>query len=691
MFLSGFRMPLAAAVLALASAMPAAAADKNLEEIVVTATRTERSLTDVPMSVSVVGQQEIQQGQQLLGLDESLNRVPGLFMQDRYNFAQDLRIAIRGAGSRANFGIRGIKIYIDGIPATTTDGQGGVDDIDLGSVKRVEVIRGPASSLYGSSAGGVISIYSEDGPETPFVSAAATMGQYNMKKYQIKTGGQYDKLNYMVNFSQLNLDGYRDNAQVDNTEVNSKFRYIIDDSPDNGSNLTLIFNAVDSPTANDPGGLTSSLVEADPRQAWGNNLLYKSGEALKQQRVGLVYKKDFGPNQHLTVHNFYLWKDFITFLPFASGGVSAFQRFYFGGGAQYEYAEDLFGHSNRLIIGFDADAQRDDRQRYDNNFGVKGPQTLNQLEHAESYGFYFRDEFDVIDSVQLSAGGRYDIVDLGIDDHFLSNGDQSGSLKYRKFNPTAGILWRATQNISVYGNYGTAFETPTFSEFGSATQDLGGIGVNLGGFNNVKPQTAESFELGTRGRFWDRLDFDLAVYTMKVKNEIVNVATIGNRGVFENAGTKRKGVEALAVLDIVEGLKLTATYTYSDFKFTSFPTDPAAVGNLLPVIPQNQFYSELAYRHPSGLFAIVDVLWVDRLYTNNDNTAINQDYYVANMRFGTKFDIQNVTVSPFVGVNNFTDVKYNGNVRANAFGGRFYEPAPQRNVYGGLTVRYNFN
>ena len=145
------------------------------------------------------------------------------------------------------------------------------------------------------------------------------------------------------------------------------------------------------------------------------------------------------------------------------------------------------------------------------------------------------------------------------------------------------------------------------------------------------------------------------------------------------------------MLDIVEGLKLTATYTYSDFKFTSFPTDPAAVGNLLPVIPQNQFYSELAYRHPSGLFAIVDVLWVDRLYTNNDNTAINQDYYVANMRFGTKFDIQNVTVSPFVGVNNFTDVKYNGNVRANAFGGRFYEPAPQRNVYGGLTVRYNFN
>ena len=687
MSLTGFRMYAAAAALGLVAATPASAAGNMLEEIVVTATRSQRQLSDIPAAVSVVNQLDIQQGQQLLGLDESLNRVPGLFMQDRYNFAQDLRIAIRGAGSRANFGIRGIKIYIDGIPATTTDGQGGVDDIDLGSAKRVEVIRGPASSLYGSSAGGVISIFTEDGPKTPFVQAAATMGQYNMKKYQIKTGGQYDRLNYLINFSQLNLDGYRDNSQVDHTMLNSKFRYTIDD----GSDLTLIFNAVDSPTANDPGGLTSALVDADPRQAWGNNVLYKSGEALKQQRVGLVYNKDFGPNQHLTVHNFYLWRDFITFLPFASGGVSAFQRFYFGGGAQYEYAEDLFGHSNRLIAGFDADAQRDDRQRYDNNFGVKGLQSLDQLEHAESYGFFFRDEFDVIDSVQLSVGGRYDIVDLGIDDHFLSNGDQSGKLNYRRFNPTAGLLWKLTSDISLYGNYGTAFETPTFSEFGSAVQDLGGTGVNLGGFNNVKPQTTESFEIGTRGRLWDRLDFDLAAYTMKVKDEVVNVATLGNRGVFENADTKRKGVEALAVLDIVEGLKLTATYTYSDFKFTRFPTDPTAVGNRLPVLPQNQFYSELAYRHPSGLFAIVDVLWVDRFYTNNDNTAVNMDYYVANLRFGTKFDIGNVTVSPFMGVNNFTDVKYNGNVRANAFGGRFYEPAPQRNVYGGLTVRYNFN
>jgi iron complex outermembrane receptor protein len=687
MSLSGFRMPMTFAVLGLAAAMPANAADQHLEEIVVTATRTERQLTDVPMSVSVVNQQEIQQGQQLLGLDESLNRVPGLFMQDRYNFAQDLRIAIRGAGSRANFGIRGIKIYIDGIPATTTDGQGGVDDIDLGSAKRVEVIRGPASSLYGSSSGGVISIFTEDGPKIPFVQVAATMGQYDMKKYQVKTGGEYNKLNYLLNFSQLNLDGYRDNSEVDHTMLNSKFRYTIDD----GSDLTLIFNAVDSPTANDPGGLTAALVEADPRQAWGNNVLYKSGEALKQQRVGLVYNKDFGPNQHLTVHNFYLWRDFITFLPFASGGVSAFQRFYFGGGGQYEYSGDVMGYGNRLIVGFDADAQRDDRQRYDNNFGVKGPLTLDQLEHAESYGFYFRDEFDVIDSVQLSVGGRYDIVDLGIDDHFLSNGDQSGKLNYKRFNPTAGVLWKLTPDISLYGNYGTAFETPTFSEFGSAVQDLGGIGVNLGGFNNVKPQTAESFEIGTRGRLWERMDFDLAAYTMKVKNEIVNVATIGNRGVFENADTRRKGIEALAVMDIIDNLKLTATYTYSDFKFKKFSTDPTVVGNRLPVIPQNQFYSELAYRHPSGLFAIVDVLWVDRLYTNNDNTAINQDYYVANIRFGTKFDIENVTVSPFIGVNNFTDVKYNGNVRANAFGGRFYEPAPQRNVYGGLTVRYNIN
>ncbi|HKI82681.1 MAG TPA: TonB-dependent receptor plug domain-containing protein, partial [Pseudodesulfovibrio sp.] len=281
MRLRALPVPALAAVLCLIAAVPVRA-ENIMDEVVVTATRMQQKLSDVPVAASVVNQQEIQQGRQELGLDESLNKVPGLFMMDRYNFAQDLRISIRGAGSRATFGIRGIQIYIDGIPATTADGQGGVDDIDLGSAERVEVIRGPASSLYGSSAGGVISIFTEDGPPTPFVQASATAGSYNMRKYQLKAGGQYDKLNYLVNLSYLNMDGYRQNNQVEQTELNSKFHYTLSDDSD----LTLIVNAVDSPTANDPGSLPINLVKTDPRQAWPGNLAFHSGESLTQQRVG---------------------------------------------------------------------------------------------------------------------------------------------------------------------------------------------------------------------------------------------------------------------------------------------------------------------------------------------------------------------------------------------------------------------
>ena len=675
-----------AALLCLIVAVPVRA-ENIMDEVVVTATRMQQKLGDVPVAASVVNQQEIQQGRQELGLDESLNKIPGLFMMDRYNFAQDLRISIRGAGSRATFGIRGIQIYIDGIPATTADGQGGVDDIDLGSASRVEVIRGPASSLYGSSAGGVISIFTEDGPQTPFVQAAATLGSYNMRKYQLKAGGQYNKLNYLVNLSYLNMDGYRQNNQVEQTELNSKFRYDFSDD----SNLTVIVNAVDSPTANDPGSLPINLVKADPRQAWSGNLAFHSGESLTQQRVGAVYRRDIGENQHLTLNNFYLWKDFITYLPFQSEGVSAFQRFFYGGGGKYDFTTPIWGHNNDLTIGFDIEIQRDNRQRYNNDFGIKGPMTQNQLEAAESYGVYFRDQFSITDNLLFSVGGRYDIVDMAIHDHFLSNGDQSSALHFKHFNPSVGLVWHFLPNMSLYANYGTAFETPTFTEVGGPSQDLGATGINLAGFNNVKPQTAESYEIGLRGRAWNRVNFDFAAYTMKVKDEVVNVATLGNRGEFQNADTRRKGIEAEADMAITDQIKLTTSYTYSHFKFRRFPTNPAAEGNWLPVIPQQQFYAELAWRHPSGVYAAVEYHWVDQIYANNANTAVSDAYNVANLRFGDDFNIDNLVISPYAGVKNFTNEKYNGNVRPNSYGGRYYEPAPTRNVYGGIKVRYNFN
>lgn len=657
-----------------------------LQEMVITATRQDAQLGDVPASVSVISQDSIQLGQPQLSLAESINGIPGLFAQNQSNFAQDLRVSIRGAGSRASFGIRGIQIYLDGIPATTTDGQGGVDDIDLGSAQRIEVIRGPASALYGSSSGGVINLTSEKGPETPFVQVSATRGAFDMGKYQLKTGGRAGEVNYMINLSRLDMEGYRDNADVEHDMLNSRFDY--QPSPD--SNMTIIFNAVDSPVANDPGGINAADVAADRTQARDANITYAGGEALDQQRLGIIYTADLSESQSITVRNFYLWRDFKTFLPFESEGVSAFERFFSGGGVKYDQSSELAGLPNQVTVGIDYSFQRDDRTRYNNLQGVQGSMTQDQGEHADGYGIYVRNDTQINERLNLVVGGRFDGLKLSINDRFLANADQSGTLEFHEFSPMIGLTYALAENIRFYGKYGTAFETPTFTEIAGPGGDLGDAGISLSGFSDVKAQQARSLEVGLRGQVASSLDFDLVVYTMTVDDEVVNTATLGSRGVFENADTDRFGFEAMGIYAVSDQLQLTGSYTFSDFTFDNFPTNTAAEGNDLPLIPQHQFFTELKYQSGTGLFAILDYQWIDEIYTNNSNTATSDAYGVANLRLGHSFNSNNLRIQPFIGVKNLTDETYNDNARPNAFGGRFYEPAPERNIYAGANIRYEF-
>lgn len=672
-------------------AAPVAASADALEEVIVTATRIEQALVDVPGGATVVGTIDLHGGRQELGLDEALARVPGVFFQNRYNFTQDLRISIRGFGARSNFGIRGIKILVDDIPSTLADGQSGVDDVDMGSIARAEVIRGPSSALYGASAGGVVSLYTEDGPQTPFIEAGINVGEYDHQKYQLKTGGQHDRLNYLMNFSYLNNDGYRDHSEVNHTLFNSKFRYDIDDVSD----LTVVFNLVDSPVADDSGALTPAEVDADPRQAQARNLSSNAGEALEQQKLGWVYRRELAEGHEIRLRNYYTWRDFGNYLPLgthipfsAIDGVVEFDRFFYGGGGQYTWTSTLGGRPNQFTIGFDIDRQEDDRQRFVNSFGNKGALTFDQMEEATAWGIYVRDVFSVTDTVQVTVGGRFDQVDLDVQDRFVANGDQSANVDFDEFSPMVGVNWNVFDDIRLYANYSTAFETPTFTELGSPAQDLG---VNLGGFNNVEAQTADGFEVGTRGTLWDgRVTFDLSVFDMDVDNEVTNVVSTGNRAFFENADTERFGFEAAVIVDILDSLRLTTAYTYSDFEFDTFASNTAAEGMALPGIPEQQFYAELAWRHESGFFVVGDVLVVDELFTNNVNTGTSPAYEVANLRAGYEFDWGKIRLTPYVGINNLFDESYIGNVRLNAFGDRTYEPAPDSNAYGGVTVRYTF-
>jgi iron complex outermembrane receptor protein len=678
---------------------------EQLGDITVSATRVDKSLYEIPASVGYVGIDDIQLGTQQLGLDEGLDKIPGLFMTNRYNFNQDLRISIRGFGSRATFGIRGIKLYVDGIPATTPDGQGGVDHIDIGSTGHIEVVRGPSSSIYGSASGGVINVYTEDGPvDAPFLEGRFTLGSDSLKKLQVKTGGQKGPLNYLVNLSRLDLKGYRFHSETDNVLLNSKFRYDIDSTSD----LTITANAVDSPEANDPGGLCSSksasafctTFEADPTVAQGNNVRYDAGESVAQQQLGLIYRKQFGDKHEITARNYYVLRDFNANLPtgapFISGGIIALERFFVGGGLQYSLSDQVFGHRNRLTVGFDIDSQMDERKNFQNNRGApSGPLSLNQDEDVFSWGVYLQNEFDITDTLGLSFGIRYDEVEYEFTDYFLTDADQSGSSTFKEWSPQAGLLWKLHDAINFYGNVSTSFETPSTREFASVT--------GPGGFNtSLNAQTATNYEVGIKGLLPGNASYQLSLFTIDVSDELLPAGeNLGGSTFFVNAGeTERTGLEAGMTFRPLPGLDVSLTYTYSDFEFeTLMVAGTSFSGEKIPGVPEHVGFMEIAYNHPSGLFSIFDIQYVDEVFVNNAYidafaTVIPQgeaadDYALANFRMGYIAHTDgNIEFTPFFGINNLFNQKYMGNVRVNEARHRYFDPAPELNVYAGVSVRY---
>lgn len=659
----------------------------QLDVITITSTRIEDEQARLPIAVGTVGEDEIQLGRQQLGLDESLVNIPGLFFQNRYNFAQDLRISIRGFGARANFGIRGIRIYADGIPQTLPDGQSSIDAIDLGSTRRIEVIRGPFSSVYGAASGGVINIMTEDGPATPYVSGRINNGSYGFAQGQVKAGGQTNRLNYLVNGSGTTLDGYRKHSSYRSTLLNSKFRYDLNDNSD----LTVVLNTVDSPKAEDPGALTESEVNEDRKQAAPRNLLFDAGEELDQQTIGLAYNKAFDVEHQVILRNYYVMRDFKNKLPFAvnsngQGGSVKLDRFFTGAGGNYSYSGDLLDKGNRLVLGFDIDAQRDHRKRFANNEGDLGDKTTDQDEDVTSYGVYFQDALELTENVTLTLGARYDDVRYDVHDHSADNG--SGDTSFDEVSPMAGIVWTINPAVNFYSNIARSFDPPTTTELANPS--------GASGFNSaLKPQTATNYEIGIKGLLPGRIRYEIALFHIKVDDELVRFELTGSgQSFFENAASStHQGLETALTMELLPGLTSTLTYTWSDFTFDTFRdrSGNSFDGNKIPGVPDNEFHIELSYQHPTGFYASWDLLHADSFYADNANTVKSVAYNVANLRAGFVQQWNQWEIAPFIGVNNMFAEDYFDNIRLNASFDRYFEPAPERNYYGGIGMRYNFD
>ena len=436
----------------------------------------------IPISVTNINFEKTQDIRQQLSLHDYIKNVPGLFALNSNNFSQDLRVSIRGFGARSAFGIRGIKIIVDGIPETTPDGQGQIDNLNLGIIKNIEILKGPSASLYGNASGGVISIYTLDSFDENYINTGLTYGSYNFQHYQIRTGYGNKKSSLIVQGTKTQTDGFRTQSGFENYNLNLKFKHLFSDS----TKLNIHLNYNDSPYAGDAGGLTLEEVKEDRQQARGRNLDFMTSEKINQFKIGLNFNHKWSQNTFNT-YAFYSSRNFNGLLPFEFGGIVNLNRNYFGLGSNYTLKVEGNKLQNTLQFGYDLASQKDDRIRYKNLFGEQGDKTLDQIETFKSLGIYALNHLSM-GKFLIRMGIRFDHNNLKAEDLFLSNGNQSGTINLNAFNPSLGISYQLKKQQYIYINFSTSFETPVLSELSANPSNEGGFNTSL------KAQKAKNYE-----------------------------------------------------------------------------------------------------------------------------------------------------------------------------------------------------
>lgn len=650
----------------------------DIAPVTVSASRFEAKNNRLPFAISLLNKNQIQRAQAQLSLNESLVALPGVFSLNADNFSQDLRISIRGFGARSAFGIRGIRLFVDGLPESTPDGQADVDNVDAGALQRLELLRGASAGLYGNASGGVLNISTEEPSQQAFAEVQSLLGSFGFQRYQAKTGFMVGKLGVFATASQNKQDGYRAQSAMQQNTYNLKLRYFLNDK----TKLSFLLNYGQSPESQDPGGLTKEQVLEDRRQARAANVQFDGGEEVSQGRVGLILDQQFSPEHRLSIRSFFTQRDFANRLAFRGGGWVEFERNFGGLAATYFYTRESY----RSQVGLEWNEQRDDRQRYNNENGKRGTLTFDQIERFRSLGVFWLNEWSLGQKLLLNAATRFDALRLSAEDVFLSDGDQSGNNTFNRFNPSLGLVFSVQPWLNLYSNLASNFETPTLNELSANPS-------NLGGFNpDLKPQRSLNYELGAKVLSKDRLSFDLALFQIQLRDELVpyQLVSAPGRTFFRNAGqSSRQGLEAALNLRLEQHLYFTLNYTLSDFTYQAYEANGVSFeGNQQPAVPRHQVFGILQWAPLSGFFLAAQARNISKVFVNDANTTQDAAYTLASARASQTFKLgKSWIIEPFAGINNIFGVAFTNNILLNAVGNRFFEPgAAQATYYGGIKL-----
>lgn len=689
--------PLQAALFLLLAA-PAGA--QSLPEVVVSANRQEQQSFDAPASIQAVGQDVIEAAGPRVNLSESLNRVPGISVLNRQNYAQDLQLSIRGSGARSPFGIRGARLIVDGVPATMPDGQGQASTISLPSAQRIEVLRGPLAQLYGNSAGGVVQVFTADGPERPELRMTLDAGPDGLRRYGVQAAGQSGTLNYVIDVSDFETDGWRENSAAERQHLNAKLRWDASEQ----TRVTLVANVFDQPVSGDPLGLTRAQFEADPRQAVANSTLYQAGKDVAQQQVGLVLDHRLDADRQLSGRVYAGQRDLFNRLaiplafqtaPTASGGIVDLDRAYSGVGLRFSQRVPTGQGQVLWSVGLDHERMSEHRRGYLNEFGVQGELKRDEQDSVHSTGLYTQADWVINEHWSAVAGLRANRVAFRVEDAFVTadNPDDSGRVSFSATNPVLGITRHLSADTNLYANIGRGFETPTFTELAYSSLDGSVSGPNL----SLLSARSTHAEIGLKTRLAEGHRLDAALFHIDTTDEIVVASSSGGRTLYTNAGkTRRSGLElSYAAQWSPEWRSLLALSTLkAEFAeaFTSSSGAQVVAGSRIPGIADRSLFGELVWqpRGWAGFTGALELVHRGSMVVNDLNTDRTDAVTLFNLRLGWQQTLGAWTLRETLRIDNLTDRAHIGSVIVNDGNQRFFEPAPGRQWGLGLMATYRF-
>ena len=688
------RLLLLLAAPALADTAPPDSAHYQLPATEVTATRARRASFDLPLATAVIT--DLHRARPGLSLDESLRPVPGLFVSNRHNLSQGDRLSLRGLGARAAFGVRGLKILLDGIPLTMPDGQSQLNNLDLGATGRLEVLRGPSSALYGNAGGGVLAAHTAAPADDAWrLEPRVILGSHGLLRLQTRLSGQTADTRYFASGYDLQSTGYRDHADARARGLNARVARRLDDRLE----LTLLLHLYDAPYLFNPSSLDKVAAGDNPQSTRGFVVGQGASKKVRQSQAGvrLDYRRAPGRNSALIAYG--VERALKNPIP---GRIVELDRTAFGLRSEHEFAWE----GMRLSAGFDLDAQRDERREFANEglpagaaasdehvFALVqyGAQRQDQGETVRSFGPFASLEKDLTPALILTLAGRYDRYRFAVDDRL---GAGTGARAMGQFSPMVGLVFKPAPLTRCYAHAATAFQTPTTSELGNRPEGAGGFNPDL------EPERIFGVEVGLRHHLPHyRLGIDLALFQLQVRDALIPFQVEDPQSeeiYFRNAGkTRNRGAELALNYAPRRDLRAALAYAFGDYVFEEYQLAGVPLrGNEVPGVPRHRFFASLGYRHTQGLFADFELERVGRYWANDfngpapgrDGTAAafrNDAYTRADMRLG--LDWRGTTA--FLGIENLLAARYSGSIVPNAFGGRFFEPAPGRTLRLGLGAR----